>query len=614
MEGITYFRLESPYPGDTTKNCALTGVEVDQNFYTLEGRDVKSVTVLGDRIVLTLYNGDTISSGDVFSNYAKDLSFSFDSEKGILYITMNGETIQLNGFSTGPDIVNYNGMLAIASNEEFVGDGTIKRPLGLSPASKTGQYKPVKKIIDRTSGETLPKCNRSYGDRYLTKEEVSDYGLLYPFSGVQSIATDLADANNGWRIPTKDDWDHMLDAVEPNSEHRDHTSATQNKWLGQYAGKLLKSTDKWLGAQSDDDTDDNENTTCIEYDTDCFSNNDDCECTCCDQYLGEESDVDCGCSSGCGCGECSACNGINAFGFSAVPAGKADCYQNSIFSDFGYRSYYWTGSYDQHSNMAWIKEFDYNRCTVYQKAEVGQSCLSLRLVKDYDGTNFRGAETILGQTYPTVLVPSTDGDYKIWTAVNIALNNCCYHGIEPNAGVDITRTTKYFVNEWNGCRWIKYALEEGDSVVVVIDGDKKDIEYRVVDGVLVSIPNMVYSEVMETIGDDLQNLNDKIEQEIQRSTEKDNEHDTAISNLNNAVNDEAAARAAEDERLSGLINDLGQDLDAEITARQEADNELRKEILVTGEFVAEEGNLVLSKNDAEDIVIPYGHIFNFGTI
>lgn len=603
MEGITYFRLESTYPGDKTNNCALSGSQVDNNFYVLEGRDVKSVTVLNDRIVLTLYNGDTISSGDVFSNYAKDLSFSFDSEKGILYITMNGETIQLNGFSTG-DTINYDGMMAIASNDEFVGDGTIKRPLGLSPASKTGQYKPVIKIIDKTNGENLPNCNRAYGDRYITKEEVSDYGLLYPFSGVQSIATDLADANNGWRIPTKDDWDHMLDAVEPNPEHRNHTSSTQNKWLGQYAGKLLKTTDKWLGSQSEDDTDDNENTTCIDYDTDCFNNNnDDCECTCCDQYLGDETDVDCGCSSGCGCGECSTCNGINAFGFSAVPSGKADCYQNSIFSDFGYRAYYWTGSYDQHSNMAWIKEFDYNRCTVYQKAEVGQSCLSLRLVKDYDGTNYRGAETILGQTYPTVLVPSTDGDYKIWTAVNIALNNCCYHGIEPNAGVDITRTPTYFVNEWNGCRWIKYALAEGDSIVVINDADGKDVEYRVVDGVLVNVSNMIYNDVIGYIGDDLQGLRDKIDQEIQRSEGKDNEHDTAIEALHN-----------EDERLNGEIGRLENELQIEIAERENADDELRKEVLVTGEFIVDEGNLVLSKNDADDIVIPFGHIFNFGTI
>ena len=40
MNGITYYRLKSDYPGDYTKNCALNGTEVDNNFYVLEGRDI----------------------------------------------------------------------------------------------------------------------------------------------------------------------------------------------------------------------------------------------------------------------------------------------------------------------------------------------------------------------------------------------------------------------------------------------------------------------------------------------------------------------------------------------------------------------------------------------
>ena len=43
-KGLTYFRLTSPYEGDITKNCALDGYEVDSNFFTLEGRDVKAVS------------------------------------------------------------------------------------------------------------------------------------------------------------------------------------------------------------------------------------------------------------------------------------------------------------------------------------------------------------------------------------------------------------------------------------------------------------------------------------------------------------------------------------------------------------------------------------------
>ena len=59
MNGITYYKLKSNYEGDITKNCGLTGQEVDNNFYVLEGRDIKSVTVEDNCIVITLMNGET---------------------------------------------------------------------------------------------------------------------------------------------------------------------------------------------------------------------------------------------------------------------------------------------------------------------------------------------------------------------------------------------------------------------------------------------------------------------------------------------------------------------------------------------------------------------------
>lgn len=62
MNGITYYRLKSDYPGDYTKNCALNGTEVDNNFYVLEGRDVKSISVNGKDIIVTLMDGDNISA------------------------------------------------------------------------------------------------------------------------------------------------------------------------------------------------------------------------------------------------------------------------------------------------------------------------------------------------------------------------------------------------------------------------------------------------------------------------------------------------------------------------------------------------------------------------
>lgn len=58
MNAITYFKLKSPYDGDVTKNCALTGLEVDNNFYTLEGRDIQSVELEDGKIVINLMNGE----------------------------------------------------------------------------------------------------------------------------------------------------------------------------------------------------------------------------------------------------------------------------------------------------------------------------------------------------------------------------------------------------------------------------------------------------------------------------------------------------------------------------------------------------------------------------
>ena len=75
--GITYFRLKSPYEGDITKNCALDGAEVDNNFFILEGRDIKSVEVVDNAINIHLMNGKVISSGDVFSTFSQNMSIDY---------------------------------------------------------------------------------------------------------------------------------------------------------------------------------------------------------------------------------------------------------------------------------------------------------------------------------------------------------------------------------------------------------------------------------------------------------------------------------------------------------------------------------------------------------
>lgn len=51
---------------------------------------------------------------------------------------------------------------------------------------ETGQFRPAIKIIDTTKGEKLPDPNRvDPRNRFVTIENVSDYGYLYDYNGVR---------------------------------------------------------------------------------------------------------------------------------------------------------------------------------------------------------------------------------------------------------------------------------------------------------------------------------------------------------------------------------------------------------------------------------------------
>lgn len=58
LDGITYYKLKSPYEGDITKYCSLTGAEIDNNNFILEGRDVKDMYVDGKYLIVTRFNGE----------------------------------------------------------------------------------------------------------------------------------------------------------------------------------------------------------------------------------------------------------------------------------------------------------------------------------------------------------------------------------------------------------------------------------------------------------------------------------------------------------------------------------------------------------------------------
>ena len=603
MNAITYFKLNSPYEGDITKNCALTGSEVDNNFFTLEGRDVKSVELKDGKIVINLMNGDKLTTDNITEDCVKGLTIDFDEVNGILTITQNGITQTITGFAT-----NYNVGDAISVDGTLVGNGLSKSPVGISPVTKTGQYRPVKKIVRIVDGEKLPHVPFVFpGDRYLTVENINDFGYLYNYEGLKKIACKLKETGSQWRIPTKQDWDDMLNAVEPCEEFRNHSDARSNKFLGKFAGKFLKSKDYWKKADchSCDPCCGDEEHTCIDYseEPNCHE-----ECTC-GKHIPCHPDY---------CGEWGHCHhkhkkdtkGLDKYGFNVVPAGYAN--EASDYMYFKERAYFWTATNHEYRD-AYIKAFAYNKNSVLQDIFASDNYLSVRLVKNFNGDNYNEREDILGGTYSTVLMPSVAHGKSIWTSVNIALTecacDCCCSYLIPNNGQGMEFSKKYFINEWTGKEWLRKELADGESVVVineVVTQEQTDIpsndddcqchhhhhnchcsdneqepvyntnytEYRVVNGELVDVARLIYDNIMQIIQPHLDQLDSQVEDlterlnaEIERSTLKDAEHDSAINMLGERMD------AAEEN-----IQTLRTDLDAEIERATQKDAELEQAI------------------------------------
>ena len=598
IDGITYFRKNSPYPGDVTKNCALDGVEVDNNFFVLEGRDIKTLRVEGSDIVVELQNGKVMRSVDALKDVA-DLKrtaiseLEFDKESGVLKFVRNGEQVAITGFATESKS-EPSTVVTVAVDDSLKGNGLTATPISISPIFKTGQYEPVKKIISVVDGDSIPTCETlAVGDRYLTKEYVSVYGMLYNYNAVKKIACDLDKANSPWRIPTKEDWDDMLNAVEPCPKNKNHNSATSNKYLGAWAGKLLKSTDLWLHSTTIDTCG---NDTCINYDAvSCGNCNNACESIYCGKVCDNECRCcDCGnCDNGCGCCDCGNCanRGLDTFGFHIVPAGYADDGRNFVF--FGERAYFWTATNSNCENV-YVKRFEYNRNSVYQNIIAGQNYLSLRLVKDYNGHNYHESEKILSDQYPTVMMPSVKNGHSIWTSVNVSLGCGCGR-IEPNNGLALAHTTKFYLNEWDGKEWLRNELKDGESVVIKkAPNGQTNAEYRLSDGKLINVGQITYEAVINDINPKLDELGTKIDNEINRSIAKDeafedtindelrpnitkNSNDIATVNTNlvSAIGNINEAIKTVNDNLVDAVNTINGGIATEIQERKDADKEIK---------------------------------------
>ncbi len=617
MNGLYYYKLVSPYPEDVTKNCKLTINEIDHNFLTLKDNDIKKAEFIREdkTLVLTRNNGEKliVPLRDVTYNLEVNaecgesgttLTISYDCVEGKKTVTIANILTADNLM----DIIGSDILTKVITDGTLKGNGTMTSPLGIAGVERTGMLAPALSVFDLTSGGQLPEVAK-LGTRYVTKEYVNDYGYLYNGAGIDKIAQRLKDryvSKNSkdterfaWRIPTKADWDALLNSVEPCDPGRgcrEHGSAKCHVELGCVAGKFLKSECGW----------------CNQPDCECNVTKPNTGCTFEDEdYYVEPGNPDCSGNTENFNNDVPAYKpespiGVDKYGMGILPAGVAiynRTHKRMEYASFRDQAVFWTSTH-VHGDLdqdRYLKAFECEKKGVYQFAECPDPYYSVRLVKDYDGSNYYDSEYIDGILYKTILFPEAG---QVWLASNYAdksgfkeYDPSCAEApeiAEVNDGEIVQKRVEMFINEWNGEYWEKRIMREGDTIVIenpcfdqgtgtttnVCWTDKdhvphcieveipkvaqSNIEYRVFteddscNKILVNTDDLVVERVVQIIVP-------MIEKEREERIEEDDK-------LWDALNEEISARTDGDAALSGAIDDLREDM-------EEADAELWEAIL-----------------------------------
>lgn len=624
-KGLYYYKLQSPYPEDVTKNCKLTINEIDSNFLSLKDEDIKSAVFDKESkaVILTRNDGDTIavdlSDATYNLNVDKDctdsgvtLTITFDGKNGQESFTINNIVTA----DTFKNVIENNVLSKVITDGTLKGDGTVTAPLGINGTEKTGVLAPVKEVIDLTNGRKLPTAAKK-GTRYLTIEYINDYGYLYNVAALSKISNAAKADGKGWRVPSKADWDALLNSIEPCS-YANHETASCHAELGRYAGKYLKSECGWVGQE----------------DCACASTKpmNGCELPSTDNSYVDASDSTVPSQT------IDTPKGIDKYGFGIFPSGYAmlDGYNRPSFNEYKNTAIFWTTShvYGDENQDIYVKKFDWNKSGVMQEAQCPTPYLSVRLVKDYDGSNYFDTEYIDGVAYKTVLMPKSK---QVWLASNYAKKEGFIkyaEGGEVPEVVDVNNgqvrdnRKVMFINEWNGDYWEKRPMNEGETVIVEDncsmsgssevkticwsneDGEKECVEveiptvvqnnlsYRVYttencDQALVNVDDLAIERILNTIIPIIENeRNERLESEseirlaisaetqarISGDTElsgrlelEESNRKTADTNLWAEINNEKLARVSGDTELSRRI-------DEEVSARTEADNAIEGKI------------------------------------
>lgn len=581
-KGLYFYKLVSPYKEDITKNCKLTVNEVDSNLLNLKDEDIatgefdkKSNTLklvrnngeiigvdlsplMNDGLKLENYHfaGTDSCSGDCTDKNVFDFKYTtkdkdangdpiekkfkieFSDVDGKLWVTDSDNNKHLIGtFETEKTKKNNKDnqyLKEVITDGSILGNGKNGDPVRLNPTEKSGYYSPAKTLIDtrNTTGSGLP-VNPCKGDRYVTLSCGTNAGRLYNMNGVKELEAKL---KAGWRIPTKQDWDNMLNAIEP-CQYQNHNDIHCHVQLGKLAGKQLKSTECWnktaMSGTPSDDT--------YLY----------------DDKVAEEKPI--------------SPEGTDKYGFN-IFAGGYGVDKNEDIIKFNKEGKYWTSSQTIKGEGFdyYVKMFQYNKSGVIQITECPEHFLSLRLVKDFNGSNNYGAENIGGNTYKTVLLPSlnTEHGFTVWTATNINEDVTDDNELEYNefykdcAGCKPT----YILHEWDGKMWTHKIMVEGDTIIIhdpVTKDDFIDSEYRIVDGKLVNTNQQAFNNILEKT--------------------------TPLINLvKSALETETEERKNADEVLKAETDNLENKLTEEISTREKSISDVRKDVESISEYVINE--------------------------
>ena len=429
IDGMTlyFYNFLSPYFEDVQKDCKLTLEEFNHNFLTLKNNLIDE--------------------------------FNYDLETNTVTLKRkNGEllTVDLNPLST--NLVERTSEEVIETLEQMKGDKpcrliTEKRP------------KSVKRLIDMYNANNELPDNPIVGDRYLTLEEYDSYGKFYDFESVKKINLSLTD---GWRVPTKEDWDSILDWYEDTDEARNHDSLLYGLF-GEKAGYFLKGKEFYEAVTTPLFPD-------SELDKDFYEKRKNI-------YYGSPN---------------------------LVPSGfqEGECFD---IRNSGREGYYWTSTVKEEdaNEIPYIKVFSATTNQVGQYSATSENYCTIRLVKDYDECTYQKYYNINNQTYGTVVLNDfhNENHKLIFTTTNLRFTDDNLNFLGTSGKI----VGKYYINEWNGSFWVKTELTEGENIVIetpINDGESNFTQYRNINGQLLSEKDIITSlshEIVELERDYIEN-------------------------------------------------------------------------------------------------------------